>query len=135
MELAQMYADFERWMPGVFENTPLAMESGKNYAVVYVASLDPEDEMVYAVNKHNKAAMVFAAALIESAVLDELERREIGVDLMRGSPMAIELTSGPVGDWQNHIGTGPTRLHRLHAACKAAFGDDATNGREANRGK
>ena len=86
-ELAAMYADFERWMPGFWTHRrPPAFES--DYAAV---------------------------PMLECAVLDELERRGFCVQV---SAWGVIVGNGFTGD-------GPTRLHRLHAACLAAFGTEA----------
>ena len=56
-----------------------------------------------------------ASALIESEVIDELERRGFCVQV---SAWGVIVGNGFTGD-------GPTRLHRLHAACREAFGTEA----------
>lgn len=120
-----MYADFERWVPGVFSNTPVHVRSG----TIWVASTDENDEDDDYFYANTPTVAKFAAALIESAVLDELERRDIDIDILSSAlqddlnskAAQVELWQGPFGK-QVGEGRGPTRLHRLHAACKAAFG-------------
>jgi hypothetical protein len=108
MDLQEMYADFERWMPGVFSGRDIVPTPG-----IMPACMSAMDRW-----ERN------TAALIESAVLDELERRGTwGINI---EPNQINLFSrhvaGHFTTFQMHKGHGPTRLARLHAACKQAFG-------------
>jgi protein-disulfide isomerase-like protein with CxxC motif len=104
MELAEMYADFERW--GLVGTASSLVHPDDRYWTI--------DDGTWYVNKP------VAAALIESAVLDELERREMVWMhcLVQGEPTLIMHNY----DRPQWVGTGPTRLARLHAACKQAFG-------------
>jgi hypothetical protein len=108
MELAEMYADFERW--GLVGTASSLVHPDDRYWTI--------DDGTWYVNKP------VAAALIESAVIDELERRGTwGINI---EPNETNLFSrhvaGHFTTFQMHKGHGPTRLARLHAACKQAFG-------------
>lgn len=97
-ELAAMYADFERWMP---EWKP---------SIRY----DKTGDFWFDTDSGEPFVGLLTAP-IESAVLDELERRGFCVQV---SAWGVIVGNGFTGD-------GPTRLHRLHAACLAAFGTEA----------
>jgi hypothetical protein len=100
MELAEMYADFERW--GLVGTASSLVHPDDRYWTI--------DDGTWYVNKP------VAAALIESAVLDELERREWDVWFQPGEATVCHPNRPQV------TCEGPTRLARLHAACKQSFG-------------
>ncbi len=107
MELASVYADFEKWLPGVFSGWGIRL-----------------DATIPACMEEARWFVRRAAALIESAVLDWLEREnfdvEFTVETDGATPMVLvthRRTPFPRG-----YGHGPTRLARLHDAVRQMKG-------------
>lgn len=142
MELAEMYADFLRWLGEGAR--PVRHTPDPKYGTQYL-SHDWTDAIDDAEREDADVSGPFgwlggwdreqctaqfatgpvyhdeAAALIESAVLDELERRRAWFSDGERSDNIRELCM-VIGHRLPYGGYGPTRLARLHAACKQAFG-------------
>jgi hypothetical protein len=127
-QLSVIAADFERWMPGVIR-FPLKLEQCIEMPPrVWLRRTAPPSRpgdpfadygSLYAASDWCDAAI---AALIESAVLDGLERQEWDVWFQPGEATVCHPNRPQV------TCDGPTRLARLHAACAAMF-KEAPNGK------